>query len=506
VSADLTRLVEQFADLNVLVIGDAMLDSYLEGVAGALCREAPVPVVKLSERVDVPGGAANTAANVRRLGGRVVLMSAIGDDPEGELLRRVLAERGVDTTHLLMRSGRRTLAKHRVIADSQILVRFDQGSAEALDRAAERELIDRLALLFPRCDAVIVSDYSYGVLTPQVILALAELQAESPRVLVADARQPAAYRHVGLTAVKPNYVEALQLLGDLAPLDSAGRAEQIAAHERQLLGITGARVVAVTLDRDGALLLERDRPPYRTYARPIRNPQAAGAGDTFLSVLALALAAGANTPAAAELACAAATIVVGKEGTATCAAEELHAHIAVQSKYVPDLARLAARVELYRQQGLRIVFTNGCFDILHRGHITYLSRAKSLGDVLIVGVNTDAGVRRLKGPSRPINTLEDRAAVLAALSCVDHLIPFDAPTPVELIRVLRPDIFVKGGDYTHATLPEAALVEQLGGQVEILPYLPDRSTSGIIEQIRGHARTAREVAVELASRAVNGSG
>jgi D-beta-D-heptose 7-phosphate kinase/D-beta-D-heptose 1-phosphate adenosyltransferase len=198
----------------------------------------------------------------------------------------------------------------------------------------------------------------------------------------------------------------------------------------------------------------------------------------------MALAAGADLAAAAELASAAANVVVGKDGTAVCSALELRAAVTPADKVVGDLRALGGRLETHRAAGRRIVMTNGCFDILHRGHITFLNAAKSLGDVLVVGLNSDAGVRRLKGAGRPINDLEDRAHVLAALSAVDHIVPFDETTPVELVRVVRPDVFVKGGDYTLERMPEAGVVQALGGVVRILPYVSDRSTSSIIERVR----------------------
>jgi len=355
-------------------------------------------------------------------------------------------------------------------------------------------LIARLAELFPRSDAIVISDYGYGTLTPGMLVALAALQAEHPRVIVVDSKNLMAYRDVGVTAIKPNYAEAIELLGLSEAENSPHRAETIANGGNRLLAMTGAQVAAVTLDTDGAILIERDSAPYRTYARPRPHANAAGAGDTFLCALALAIAAGADTPAAAEIASAAAAIVVGKAGTVACSAAALRAALAVDGKYPTDLGRLLARIELYRQQGRRVVFTNGCFDILHRGHIDYLNQAKALGDVLIVGVNSDSSVRRLKGPTRPINTLEDRAQVLAALSCVDHLIAFEQDTPIQLIRALRPDVFVEGGDYTRADLPEAPVVEQIGGVVQILPYLPDRSTSSIIARIHAGARDAQGLA------------
>lgn len=484
VDNSLPRLLDRFAGLNVVVIGEAILDSYLKGAAGRLCREAPVPIVSVSSRKDVPGGAANTAANIRSLGGQVTFLSVIGDDAEGALLTQTLADCGISTEYLLAQTGRRTLAKHRVIADSQMLVRFDQGDVSPIGPDTEQQVIDSLAAVFPICDVLVISDYGYGTLTHRVIQALADLQARSPRLIIADAKNLAGYRSVGITAAKPNYEEAVQLLGG-RPVDGANtRVAQILEAGERLHAITGAQIVAVTLDSDGAIILERGRPPYRTYARPTRYARAAGAGDTFVAAFALALAAGGYTPAAAELASAAAAIVVGKDGTATCSDSELRQYLSPNSKYTEDLSRLITCVEHHRQQGHSIVFTNGCFDILHRGHVTYLNRAKALGDVLIVGVNADESVRRLKGPGRPINTLDDRVQVLAALSCVDYIAAFADDTPSDLIRLIRPDIFAKGGDYTQEMLPEAPLVEELGGSVRILPYVEDRSTTGIIERIR----------------------
>ncbi len=491
---NLTEILESFTELEVLVLGEAMLDTYLRGTAERLSREAPAPIVQLRERQYAPGGAANTATNLRRLGAAVTLLSVIGDDGDGRRVRESLIGRGVEVEHLLSSPTRRTLSKNRVVADGQLLVRFDQGTTEPLEPAEDDELVSRLESLYARCDAVVVSDYGYGILTPRVRDALRELQARSPGLLVADAKDLRAYRRVGVTAVKPNYAEAVGLLGDQQVEGVRVRLQQVAANGKRLLRLTGARIVAVTLDAEGALIFESGAPPFRTYARPTGNSRAAGAGDTFVSAFTLGLAAGGTTPAAAELASAAAAIVVGKEGTAECSADELRAYLLADDKYARGSEAVARTVAIHREQGRRIVFTNGCFDILHRGHITYLNRAKTLGDVLIVGLNEDASVRRLKGPSRPINPLEDRAQVLAALSCVDHIVPFSGDSPTEALRAVRPDLYVKGGDYTYDSLPEAALVEELGGQVQILPFMEDRSTSGIIDRIRAvgeRAGTAR---------------
>jgi D-beta-D-heptose 7-phosphate kinase/D-beta-D-heptose 1-phosphate adenosyltransferase len=483
--SQLASLLPSLRGRRVAVIGEAILDSWLDGHADRISREAPVPIVALHGRRDAPGGAANTAVNVAALGGRTRLLSVVGADAEAERLRAAMRTIGVDDGGLLRRPERRTLAKQRLMADGQMLVRYDTGSAEPIDAPAEDELIAGLAGLGDEVEALIVSDYGYGILTERVVAAIAEAQRRSPRVLVVDARDLRRYRGVGASAVKPNYDEAVRLLGEREVTERSARAHQVGSRGEALLERTGARIVALTIDTDGAFVFERGQPPYRTYARPRSHSRAAGAGDSFVATLTLALAAGLSTPAAAELASAAAAVVVGKDGTSTCALEELGEALSTAAgKRLDARDRLAARIAFHRQQGRRIVFTNGVFDILHRGHVTYLSRAKALGDVLVVGVNDDAGVRRLKGAERPINALEDRLEVLEALSCVDHVVAFGEDTPEELIRTVRPDVFVKGGDYTPERLPEAALVEAFGGSVQILPYIEDRSTTGVIARVR----------------------
>jgi D-beta-D-heptose 7-phosphate kinase / D-beta-D-heptose 1-phosphate adenosyltransferase len=483
-SPTLVHLIKRFPDLKVAVVGEAMLDAYLEGCTERLCREAPVPVVTLQNRKYVPGGAGNTAVNVHSMGAQVRFLSVVGTDVDGELLVQALESQGVPSDYVLRTGGRQTLSKNRVIATDQMVVRFDQGSTDLLNEDLEKEFIRILEEVFQWSDVFIISDYCYGVITPAVIDAIARLQREKPRVVVLDSKRFIEYGNINLTAVKPNYDEIVQHIGKPKQEDLPSRIDQVISQEQDILEITRSQIVAVTLDTDGALIFERSRAPYRTYANPVPHSYAAGAGDTFVSALSLALGAGAHTPAAAEIASAASSIVVCKEGTASCYAEELIEHFSTDEKFVPDAFQLTARIAYYRRNGQRIVFTNGCFDILHRGHITYLNKAKEFGDILVVGLNSDNSIKRLKGPDRPINTVEDRGQVLSALSCVDHIIPFDEDTPEELIKVIEPDVFVKGGDYTRDTLPEAPLVERLGGQVVILPYVSDRSTTGIIEKIQ----------------------
>lgn len=475
--------INRWSSFNLLVVGDAILDSYVCGHANRLCREAPAPIVAVEHQQDVAGGAANTAANVAGLGGKVTFLSVIGADAAADRLQQILEQQGVITTHLIRDSGRTTLLKQRILADQQILARLDQGSTEMLTADLEQALLAQLIDLFPRCDGVIISDYRYGIITPRVIQILAELQAQHSRTLVVDSRCLQDYRAVGATAVKPNYSEALQLL-NLPP--APARAEQLLPYGEQLLQMTGAHLVALTLDCEGAVGFEAQQMPIRTTVDPVPPNQTSGAGDTFVAALTLALTAGSTAAEAISLATAATAVAVRQPGTTVCQLEALYRSLLnrTANHKLLDPTELSKQVQQYRAAGRRIVFTNGCFDILHAGHVTYLAQAKALGEVLIVGVNSDDSVRRLKGDSRPVNTLADRLTVLSALSCIDHLVPFAELNPNNLIRMICPDFFVKGGDYSREQLPEVELVEELGGVIKILPYIDNRSTTRLIHHIR----------------------
>lgn len=323
---NLSGLIHTFADRYVVVLGEAMLDSYLMGSANRLCQEAPVPVVTLSDRRDLPGGAANVAVNLHALGAQVSFLSVVGDDVDGDRVQQALEHYGIETDGLLVQPSRHTLVKQRIMAASQMVVRLDQGSTEAIAPNVEQQIIARLNSLFLTCDAVVLSDYSYGLLTPRVMDAIATLQAASPKLLVVDSKRLASYRSLGVTVVKPNYEEARRLLADrstVTEIDTETRIEFIARHRDQLLEVTGATLVIVTLDADGAIILQRERSPQRIEAKSTPCRQTTGAGDTFISALTLALAGNASVSIAAELAVTAAAVVVAKEGTATCSMEEL---------------------------------------------------------------------------------------------------------------------------------------------------------------------------------------
>jgi D-beta-D-heptose 7-phosphate kinase / D-beta-D-heptose 1-phosphate adenosyltransferase len=492
---NLLETVQKFDSQRVLVIGDAMLDTYLRGEANRICREAPVPIVSVSECAHVPGGAANTAMNARAVGAMARFLSVVGTDADADELLSCLDGCGIGIEDVLRDPERTTLSKRRVLADEHLLLRFDQGSTSPVDGQQELRLLELLEEAHAWCDAIIVSDYGYGILTPGVRHRLAQLQRRSPRIIALDAKRYDLYQDAGVQAIKPNRGEALALLGPSPPGESD--VDHVLANGPRLLNLTGVPLAAVTFDRDGAIMLERERTPHRVFARAQASPNTAGAGDTYIATLAVALSAGASAPSAAELAGAAADIAVTKNGTAVCTAAELKLALTNDEKHLRSLDELRLRTEQMRAAGARIVMTSGCFDILHRGHVVLLSRAKALGDVLIVALNTDAGVQRLKGSGRPINVLDDRAHILAAMSCVDYVVPFDAETPTELIRALRPDLYAKGGDYVREMLPEADSVEQAGGQVVILPYVSDLSTSRVIDRAQRSARAEVDGALEL---------
>jgi len=478
------NIIKAFSSLNILVIGDAIMDGYMRGESERLSREAPVPIVEITEENYVGGGAANTASNLASLGAKTYLLSVAGDDKEGEILKNLLIKSGVQTDFLFKQDKRKTLTKMRVVSGSHLITRIDHGSVEQISPETEMKIIKVINSIYHKFDTVVVSDYGYGVLTKSIIDKLKKLKKNSLLPIIVDAKNLIYYQDIGVDAVKPNYIQAINLLGISKAKNHQLRIPQIKQYGQKLLNLIQSKIVAVTLDRDGALIFERDRPAYRTYAYPVPDSNSSGAGDTFTAVFAMALALHCPLATSAELASAAANLSVSEEGTSVCTKEKLIRFFSGNSKYVETREEMIFLTENYKREGKKIVFTNGCFDIIHPGHVTYLSQAKELGDIFIVAVNTDEGVRKLKGWERPINKLEDRINVLSALSSVDHIISFSSDNPISLIEQIKPDIYVKGGDYTRETLPEVQLVESYGGKVYILPYIKNHSTTNIIRKIR----------------------
>ncbi|MDP9396517.1 MAG: D-glycero-beta-D-manno-heptose 1-phosphate adenylyltransferase [Actinomycetota bacterium] len=492
-TASWAGLLDRFAGVEIVVVGETVLDGWYRGPSRGLSREAPVPVVRVTDQVHAPGAAANTARCAAALGARVRFLSAVGDDRDGAHARELLAADGVPVGDVLRLGGRTTVAKRRILSEAHLLVRYDTGDIGPLPAEAEERLAARLGAAVAGADLVLACDYASGLFSDALVAHLGRLVAERGVPLVVDAHDPARWAAVRPYAVKPD-AEELETL--LAPRELAAfRRDRLAAVTEcrdALLAAAGAQLVLATLDRDGALVLQPDTPPYRVHAEALDVAHATGAGDTFTAAFAVALAAGAAPFAAAEVGGAAAAVVVRQPGTTTCALPELRDRLGSSAERLLGVERLAACVETHRALGRRIVFSNGCFDVLHRGHIAYLEAAKALGDVLIVAVNSDESVRRLKGADRPVNPVEDRAAVLAALSAVDHLVVFDGDTPADLLRLARPDVYVKGGDYTEDMLdelPEAPLVRALGGEVRIVDYVEDRSTTGLLDRVRATGPT-----------------
>jgi D-beta-D-heptose 7-phosphate kinase/D-beta-D-heptose 1-phosphate adenosyltransferase len=481
-TADLpTRIAERRP--IVLVVGDAILDGWLSGECHRLAREAPAPVLDVTARRFVPGGAANTAVNLAALGADARFVAVVGDDREGELLREKLDAAGVDTSGLLTVPGRATMCKRRLVAGAQLLARLDDGDGQPVAAEFAPRLHAALRRATAGVDALLVCDYRLGLLDEPLREVLDELRPDLPIVAV-DAHDVGRWAGLRPDFVTPNLEETTRLLGRRLPEAVEDRLAVLQDSQPALHTATGADAVLVTMDRDGSLLLREGRPPHRTWAEPAPDNQTAGAGDTYLAAVCLARTLELPMTTAVELGQAAADVVVHQGGTAVCGTAELAERLDRfrTAALAPD--QLAARLAGERSAGRRIVFTNGCFDVLHPGHVGYLNQAKRMGDVLVVAVNSDASVRRLKGPGRPVNTAEDRAAVLAALSCVDYVTVFDGPNAIGLLDRLRPEVYAKGGDYTPDMLPETDTVRGYGGEVRILDYLPDRSTTAVIDRIK----------------------
>lgn len=482
----------------VTVVGDFLLDGWWSGRIERIAREAPAPVVELSERRESPGGAANTAMNLAALGARVRAVGVVGADGAGARLRGRLAEEGVDVSRLREVPGASTTTKVRVSVEGQVLLRLDRGQAGGWPEAARRRLAADVGEAAPSAGALLVCDYGSTVLDDSVVAALAALPR--PALLVVDAHDPGRWRAARPDVVTPNAAEAERALG-AALGEGEARVERVSAAADGLRAATGAGAVVVTLDRTGTVLLRQGRSPHRTHAHPAPERQASGAGDVFVAALTAARAAGLATDEAVDLAQHAADVAVRGTGTCVCSLDELERWLGRPEDPALTLDRLAERIERHRAAGERVVFTNGCFDVLHRGHTSCLRQAKALGDVLVVGINSDASARRLKGPDRPVNSARDRANVVAELSCVDYVTVFDDDTACSLIRRLAPDVYAKGGDYTPEMLAEAAEVRRLGGEVAILDYVPDHSTTELLGRIRSApARAPRRAAAGAEAR------
>ncbi|MEZ5669030.1 MAG: D-glycero-beta-D-manno-heptose-7-phosphate kinase [Alphaproteobacteria bacterium] len=470
-----------FAGRRVLVVGDVMLDRFVYGEVARVSPEAPIPVFREGGTAsEMLGGAGNLARNVAALGGNAVLVGLVGDDAEAATVRRLAAETPGFDARLVVDPARPTTVKTRFVSRGQQMLRVDRERAAAASDTVAGALSREMAAAVATADALVLSDYAKGVLAAAVIAdAVAAAGARGLPVL-ADPKTADLRGYGAVTVLTPNAGELAAATGMAVGSDAEAEAAARAALAR-----CGAATLVVTRAERGMSVVPRDGAAIHWPARARQVFDVSGAGDTVMAVLALGLAAGLGVAEAAELANLAGGLVVQKAGTATVSRAELadalaDAHSADAARKVVDRDTLAGRVAQWRDRGLRIGFTNGCFDLIHPGHASLLQQARAACDRLVVGLNSDASVRRLKGPDRPVQAEQARAAVLAALAAVDAVVLFDEDTPLNLIAAIRPDVLVKGADYTIETVVGADVVQGYGGQVLLADIRPGHSTTAII--------------------------
>ena len=479
----LARLIARFPGRTLLVLGDVMLDRYVHGDVRRISSEAPIPVLHAQARRHVLGGAGNVAQNAAALGARAILLGVCGDDgPAGELAATLAAEPLIDA-RLLAVPGRPTTVKTRFMSGGHQLLRLDEEVTGPIGAAAEAELLARFAAALTGADVVVLSDYAKGVLGDAVLRgAIAAARAAGVKVVV-DPKRIRFAGYAGADVLTPNAVEVARTTGiDPASDDGAAAAGEAARAEAD------AGAVLVKRSEKGLTLVRRGAPAVHIPTRAQAVADVSGAGDTLVAAFALALAAGATMEEAAALGNAAAGIVVGKPGTATVGhaelAEALHRTelLAIDDK-VMDRDSALRRVAAWRAQGLRVGFTNGCFDLIHPGHVRLLARARAQCDRLVVGLNADASVRRLKGPERPVQNETARATVMASMASADLVVLFEEDTPQALIEAIVPDLLFKGADYTLESVVGGAFVSAHGGRVVLIPLEEGHSTTNTIRRI-----------------------
>jgi len=478
---DLRAILERARGARVLVIGDVMLDEYIWGNVERVSPEAPVQVLEWVSHHDGLGGAANVAQNLVALGCEVWLAGVVGDDDKGARLRALATGQGI-RDDLLVDAMRPTTSKVRVMAGSQQMLRIDREQCGRLGDELQQALIERIAARIGSVDGIVCSDYGKGVLTREVLAAARRHGQQNGKPVLADPKGTDYTRYTGFDVVTPNRRELEAAAGTAAGND----AEIVHAGTKVLNEIRGAALL-VTRGKDGMTLLRGERPAVHIPATAREVFDVTGAGDTVIAVFAMALFRGVDMEAAARLANTAAGLEVAKLGAAPISYRELLTELEGGPHYegtkILDLPSLQRVVSRARAQGRRVVFTNGCFDILHVGHIQLLRKARSLGDMLVVGINTDASVRGIKGDTRPLIGENERAHVLAALDSVDHVTLFAEDTPLKVIEALRPDILVKGGDYSLEGVVGRDFVQSYGGRVELVPIVEGFSTTDLVRRI-----------------------
>ncbi len=465
---------------NILVIGDLMIDHYLWGGCDRISPEAPVPVVGIRNETTVLGGAGNVVNNLLALGSRVSVAGVIGDDANGAELALMLQSSGIDTKALLRQQGRITSKKSRIIASNQQVLRYDQESTEPISDVLAEQISDVIEADILLYNIIVISDYAKGVVTPYLMQRILALAESHEKKVVVDPKGSDFRKYEGAYLLTPNKKEAILATG-IDIVDDAS----LEAALLQMKSTCKLHTSMVTLSEEGIALYDTNMRRFPTVAREIYD--VTGAGDTVIASLAFALASGVSIDTAASFANYAAAVVVGKVGSATASMDEIEMyasslHRSNSETHIKSVEQIHHIVQRAKANGERIVFTNGCFDILHVGHVKYLQEAKSFGDLLIVGLNADRSVRALKGAGRPVNPQEDRAYLLAALEAVDYVVIFSEETPYELIKMIAPHTLVKGGDYAGKEVVGTEFAQEL----KLVAFVEGKSTTTTIEKIKGN--------------------
>ncbi len=475
------KFLECLSTVKVLVVGDLMLDEYLWGKTERISPEAPVQVVDILREDLRLGGAGNVINNLVALGCGVQMLSVLGNDPDGERLQSMLEEKQLDGANIFLDPLRKTSRKTRILASNQQMMRIDRESREDISEEMESRVLERFKEVVKLCAVVLISDYNKGLLTEKLLAGIIHLARERNIPVFVDPKGPDFGKYRGATLLTPNRKEALRA----AKFDSLND-ENLRIAGRSLVQSLEIEALVLTRSEEGmTLFLKEDEFDLLTRAREVYD--VSGAGDTVLSVLGAAFAAGLTFFEAATVANIAAGVVVGKVGTSTVFPEEIFEAANPQGQGVDAKIRSRGQLEKLvaetKAKGKTVVFTNGCFDLLHVGHVKYLQQARSCGDLLVLGLNSDASVKRLKGDKRPLINEHERAHVLAALSCIDFVTIFDEDTPHAIIQTLQPDILVKGGDYLPEEVVGKEIVKSYGGRVEIIPFVDGKSTTQLINRI-----------------------
>ncbi len=487
---DFDKHLAGLSQQTVLCIGDLMLDEFVYGDVSRISPEAPTPVIAVRRTEVMIGGAGNVARNLVALGTRCIFIGVVGDDEAGKALSGALSLNPLVEFSLATDPGRMTTRKVRFVSEhhSTHLLRADWEMAAPIETAEEEALIGFAIEAMPRAGAVVLSDYAKGALTPRVVRAVIDAATKAGKPVIVDPKGRDYSIYKGATLITPNRQELAAATGTAARSD-----DEVAEAARGLKNALGAQAVLVTRSEDGMTLVGEGAPVHvPSYAVKVRD--VSGAGDTVVAVLSAMLAMNADFESAMRAANAAAAVVVGKRGTATLTVDELRhrilpeASLASEEKIVFDWSQLDEHLAPWRKIGLRIGFTNGVFDLLHPGHVKLLAQARAQCDRLVVGLNSDASVTRLKGPTRPVQNAQSRADVLAALEAVDLVVVFEQDTPRDLIAEVKPSVLVKGSDYTREQVVGHDIVEALGGVVVLVDLVPGQSTTSMVERSRNGNR------------------